>query len=226
MKRVVELHIPASALHPSLPERPLSVPGDAPWPEYAAAVEAFERVYGGYNSACDERAVAQTALDEAVAADRADLARAHLEGRKKLPDDAKVQSARAELEAKQREVEALAIACRDAARAIVALRGERREEWLGDARDVSAEKRKAYAKALTAMRAAREAWVDAEAIVRWLEQDADRWNPKIFLGRPFPASEHDFLVEAGLVAPAPRTFGEHVRAAGREPAAAVGGAAA
>jgi hypothetical protein len=214
--RTVALTIPRSQRPAEAEEarKKYVVPAETMFAPHDESVTIFERVQAEHAAAFDEAELRRRAVGDAIAADRAELAAAHLAGRAKKPTDTKVQAARAELEASERTEEALAIAVRDAARRVQAQLDENRAAWTDQAREALEGERAGYAAAVEALVAARESWRDATAMVAWLEAGGS-YNPAMYAPQ-WPSSQSDLEIEAGLREPQPRTLREHVSANRRE----------
>lgn len=176
-------------------------------------------------------------MQAAVAEDRARLAEARLQGRKKLPAPDGVEAAQATLVETERQRDAADDARRRGAEIAVETLEQHRDEYGRVAEDADEAARSDEAAALSAYLDAVERSTAARETLAWLREFPEKRGyrpntaPLRYVGRidPIPFSDlvYALKVRCGLADPPPRSLAEHVRAAGREPAPeVVGGEAA
>lgn len=194
--------------------------------EARGTIQRLERQHADAAAAADG---AHTAFGEAVAADRADLAAAHLKGapKSKLPAGEKVAAARAAIEEAERQRDSLEEARAIAYEQLVDLVRSRRTEWSGtldeliEAADAD---RAAAFEAFLEQQHRRLALGQARAWVAAFATDDRPLGAKSpttndLVGEvPWRVLEPQLRQYVRLDAPAPRTLGEQVRHAGRVPA--------
>jgi hypothetical protein len=190
------------------------------WPELLEGIENARRLEREYQEALAAHAAAETALGEAIASDRAELAAARFKGEKKLPAAKHVEAAKAAVEEAVRQRDAADDARRFGGKAVLDAVEQNRDRWQSEADELEESARAEEEERLAAYLAAVEVRSLVSETRRWLAEFPRR---RIFKpgasnlvragGRepiPWPEVVHGLRVRVGLEAPAPRTLPEQV----------------
>jgi hypothetical protein len=201
------------------------------WPELAKTVSNAQRLEREFQEAGAAHLATESALEVAVADDRARLAEKRLKGRKKVPEARAVGNAKASLDEAERQRNAADDARRRAAEIVVETLEQHRADYVQKGDETLEAARSDEAAALLAYLEAVGRSATAQEVLTWLRGFPEKRNyrpttPHVRnIGRNEPIG-FDELVDAlkvrcGLADPPPRTLGDHVRAASREPAEAI-----
>ena len=148
-----------------------------------------------------------------IAAERADRAAAHFDGRTLKPGSGKVDAARAAFAAAEKERDALSDALGDAIDEVWRVVEQHRDHWAAKAAVDRDEKRATYAAAVDSMLEARREYRDAATIAYALAAPGRTFKPSGgTIGedrQPFEPVERLLGVEAGLESAPHRGLGEH-----------------
>jgi hypothetical protein len=165
-------------------------------------------------------------------ADRAKLAEAKLAGKKQMPEPKDVEAARQTLDECERQRGAADTARRRAAEIVLETLEAHRAEWIPQAEEAEECAAADEAAALVTYLVLVEARAVAAETLAWMRgfpSQKRNYTPRPgqlrYVGRRDPIGWDDVAyalkVRAGLADAPPKTLGEHIRAAGHEPAKGV-----
>jgi hypothetical protein len=188
----------------------------AAWPELAEAVENARRLEREHTEALAAQSAAETALKDAIAADRGKLAEAKLAGRKQMPKPEGVEQAKAVLEEAERQRNAADDARRRGAQLVLETLETHRPAWALSAQEIVERARREEALALSAWLEAVQAVTVARATAAWISEFPEKrgYAPSTphlrHVGRhdpiPFGDVVNGLKIRCGLADPPPRTL--------------------
>ena len=192
------------------------------WPELLEQIDTARRLEREYQEASAAHAAAETALGDAIASDRAELAAARFKGEKKLPAAKRVEAARAAVHEALRQRDAADDARRFGGKAVLDRVEANRSRWLAEADELEENARAEEEAKLAAYLAAVEVRSLVSETRHWLAEFPAR---RIFKPRagnlvraggreaiPWAEIVHGLRHRVGLEAGSPRTLPEHVAA--------------
>ena len=192
----------------------------ADWPDLARAVANATRLEREFHEADAGHVAAKSALDGAVAEDRARLAEAKLKGRKRLPDAQGIDAAKAALDEAERQRDAADDARRRAAEIVLETLEEHRTEYVGLAEEAIERAHHDEAEALTAYLECVEGSTRARETYAWMRDFPQKRGyqpstaPLRHVSRlePIPFSDlvYGLKVRCGLADPPQQRLGGHV----------------
>jgi hypothetical protein len=222
--RSVQLRYSNRVRQLDLPKSRARIVADTGYVELDEAVARYERLADERNAAQEAAAQARRELEQAIADDHASLAQAHFDGKARKPNDEAVREARGKLDAADRTLLALGLGVDQALDAILATLDEHSAKWAQQAAEERDRLREQAGESLQRALDDRRAYKRAASFAEALAHDdvSFKLNAGGMLGEmPFGPIELALKRELGLERPEPRTLGEQIIAAGREPAAGV-----